>query len=247
MSLCSILNNMDSSTLSFILHVVGWIIFFLIIKGYLFSYYSKKGENLATKEDVKEITKIVEDVKTKFTNKIEEFKRDLRVEERFKIERLLSERNAILDFGSELLTFIHYLTVYDNHEFKSEIEYVKARYKQIKMTSYKSRIDLSKLELIINDTELLDAFQGLFISVRKTLIKHNFNMLNDMVELHGEWNQKQIDSMDESNEWEERRTKLLKNFTIQLKENLKMLDPKIKNLKAITIMKLKEYAHIDNT
>lgn len=213
MSLFCILNNMDLSPLSFILNVVGWIIFFLIIKGYLFSYYSKEGENLATKEDVKEITKIVEYIKTKFTNKIEEFKRDLRVEERFKIE----------------------------------IEYVKARYKQIKKTTYKLILDLSKLELIINDTELLGAFQNLFKSVNTILIKHNFEMINDMVKLYDEKAEREYASVDVNNGWIERKTKLRKNFFNQLEENQKTLEPAIKNIKTITIVKLKEYAHIDNT
>ncbi len=229
-----------------VINLFGWVIF-LILNGFLFSFFKKKAENKALLGDIKNLTEKVEEVKTKFTTEIEEFKRDLRVEERFKIERLLSERNAILDFGSELLTFIHYLINYDGQEFKNEIEYVNDRYKQIKKTTYKSTLDLSKLELIINDTELLGAFQGLFISVNTFLINHNLEMMKDMVELHREKDEGQYDSEDEFIKWEKSRTKLHREFRIQLKENLKMLDPKIKNMKAITIMKLKEYAHIDNT
>ncbi len=47
------------------------IILYLLIKGYLNSYLSEKGKNLATKEDIKDITYKIEDVKSIFEkNKI---------------------------------------------------------------------------------------------------------------------------------------------------------------------------------
>jgi hypothetical protein len=45
-----------------------WVVFF-IFRNYLPNYFSKKGENLATKEDVAEITKQIEQVKLEFTDK----------------------------------------------------------------------------------------------------------------------------------------------------------------------------------
>ncbi len=228
-----------------IVNILIWVSF-VLINGFVVSYFSKRGENLATKKDIKIITEKVEEVKVKFTSEMEKYKKDLRVEERFKIERLLSERNAILDFGSELLTFIHDLTIYDNQEYINEKEYVNIRYKQIKKKSYKSLLDLSKLELIINDPKLLDVFQSLFKSVNSNLITLNIRMLEDMTELHIEWERRQIDTEEETNEWEGRRETLINNFTNQIKEKLKIIEPKIKNMKAITIQKLKEYVLIEN-
>jgi len=45
-----------------------WVIF-LLLRAYLPSYFKKKGENLATKEDIAEITKQIEQVKMEFTTK----------------------------------------------------------------------------------------------------------------------------------------------------------------------------------
>ncbi len=51
-----------------IIIIIGNVIAFLIIRNYLPSYLSKKAENLATKEDIAEITKKVEEVKIEFAS-----------------------------------------------------------------------------------------------------------------------------------------------------------------------------------
>lgn len=53
----------------------------LFIDNYVISYLKKKGENLATKEDIKEITKITEDTKKEFNEKFSEFKSTLNMVE----------------------------------------------------------------------------------------------------------------------------------------------------------------------
>ncbi len=49
----------------------------LFLKNYLPSYMSRKGENLATKEDIAKITKLTEEVKIQFNKDMEYFKTDL--------------------------------------------------------------------------------------------------------------------------------------------------------------------------
>lgn len=63
---------------------VGSIFMF---RKYLFSYSSEKGKNLATKEDIGDITRKVEEVKTGYVTEIERLKVDL---------SLLSRKNDIL-------------------------------------------------------------------------------------------------------------------------------------------------------
>ena len=58
-----------------------------LFRKYLFSYSSEKGKNLATKEDIGDITRKVEDVKTGYITEIERLKVDL---------SLLSRKNNIL-------------------------------------------------------------------------------------------------------------------------------------------------------
>lgn len=46
-------------------------------------YFEKKGENLATKEDVAEITKITEESKIEFIKQIEDYKKELNLKYEF--------------------------------------------------------------------------------------------------------------------------------------------------------------------
>lgn len=62
------------------LEVIGIITVFLLglfTKSYLPSYMEKKGENLATKEDVKEITRKTEEVQQEFRQEMARFSQDL--------------------------------------------------------------------------------------------------------------------------------------------------------------------------
>lgn len=54
--------------------VVAFAVAFLILRFYLPSYLSEKGKNLATKEDIGEITNKVEEVKNQYAMLVEQFK-----------------------------------------------------------------------------------------------------------------------------------------------------------------------------
>ena len=71
-----------------ILVLLGIVCIFLFRK-YLFSYSSEKGKNLATKEDIEEITRKVEEVKSGYVAEIERLKVDLSV--------LSRKHNILLD------------------------------------------------------------------------------------------------------------------------------------------------------
>ncbi|GJQ52770.1 MAG: hypothetical protein HKUEN02_16170 [Anaerolineaceae bacterium] len=52
------------------MQIVIAVILGLVIKSYLPSYFSKKGENLATKEDIKEITEKVEEIRVEYAKRM---------------------------------------------------------------------------------------------------------------------------------------------------------------------------------
>ena len=68
-------------TITLILQVIILLcmgVFVLIVKHYLPSYMKKKGENLATKEDIAEITKKTEEVQKDFKEQLELFTSDVK-------------------------------------------------------------------------------------------------------------------------------------------------------------------------
>ena len=95
-------------TISVILSIINFLIFIGIL--FLSSYFKKKGENLATKEDISEITDKVENVKTSYATSLEKFKSELtkqlyihnlQYDSEYKIyleiwEELIEVRNATL-------------------------------------------------------------------------------------------------------------------------------------------------------
>ena len=95
--------------------IVGLSIIGLFAKKYLPSYLQQKGHNLATKEDIKEITDKIESVKTQYTKSIEERKADLSIRNEQKI-RVLEKRNEALlklfEDCSELRTGIFCINLY---------------------------------------------------------------------------------------------------------------------------------------
>ncbi len=67
--------------INFILNIVVILLIFLVglfTKNYLPSYMDKKGENLATKEDIKEITRKTEEVQREFKEEFEAFSSDMK-------------------------------------------------------------------------------------------------------------------------------------------------------------------------
>jgi hypothetical protein len=64
--------NLDNYLVEIFVFIIG-----LFIGKFLPSYFNKKGENLATKEDIAEITKKAEEVKSEYLKELENFKADL--------------------------------------------------------------------------------------------------------------------------------------------------------------------------
>ncbi|MFZ2400110.1 MAG: hypothetical protein WAW31_15735 [Smithella sp.] len=63
-----------------IMNICTWIallVFYLLMKNYLPKYFQEKGKNLATKEDIREITDKVESVKTDYARQLELFKHEM--------------------------------------------------------------------------------------------------------------------------------------------------------------------------
>jgi len=59
---------------SFEAFISGILLVFFLIKYFLPGYLSQKGKNLATKEDISEITKEIEEIKTTYSQLLETFK-----------------------------------------------------------------------------------------------------------------------------------------------------------------------------
>ncbi|HSD07911.1 hypothetical protein [Flavobacterium sp.] len=73
------------------------------------SYFQERGKNLATKEDIGEITKIVEDVKHSFTKETEQLRSSLSLFNNVFAGLVGEERNAIVDLNEKYFLWLHCL------------------------------------------------------------------------------------------------------------------------------------------
>lgn len=82
---------------------------FFTIKNLLPSYFNEKGKNIATKEDISEITELVEKTKQVFTSETEKLKATLLVVSNAQIGIISEERNAIIDLNEKYFRWLHSL------------------------------------------------------------------------------------------------------------------------------------------
>jgi hypothetical protein len=83
------------------------IIFGLIFKNFIPSYFNQRAKNLADKQDIGDITKEIESVKEVFTEKTELLKTDLKLALNYQIEHRNEERRAIIEFHHSLNEWIN--------------------------------------------------------------------------------------------------------------------------------------------
>lgn len=81
----------DAITVSLVVSSLITFIGGLFIKNYLPNYMNEKGKNLATKEDIADITRKTEEVKSEFLSKLELEKKEINLE----IEKVKLEQNQL--------------------------------------------------------------------------------------------------------------------------------------------------------
>ena len=91
-----------------LLVAIGEIVVGYMIKNYIPTYMSSKGKNLATKEDIKEITQKQEEVKLEFQKQIQDYNREASFSDKYKYDQyaaLYSKIYAII-CQSEFLRYM---------------------------------------------------------------------------------------------------------------------------------------------
>ena len=133
--------------LEIIILIVGFYIAFFK------SYFTEKGKNLATKEDINEITSMVETVKNQIHFSTQS-KLDLRVE----------ERNALVNHYEKYNFWLH--TIIDTH-FSGVNEHNKHKLEEIKDRMSSARLDYEladgRMELFVSNKDLSELLKVLKI------------------------------------------------------------------------------------
>lgn len=166
--------------------LIGVYIGHLILKSFWPKYFEAKGTNQATKEDIGEITKIVESIKSDLLKDVEDLKGQISLVNQHKLNLKASERGAILEYSSKLNAYIYFLvgldlTIYNEENYT---ELLKERI-EINKKSYEFSVAEANLGLFINDDEFIKMNMKLKLSIseyetklRETMqeITHQYKM-----------------------------------------------------------------------
>ena len=166
--------------------LIGVYVAHLILKSFWPKYFEAKATNQATKEDIGEITTIVENIKSDLQRDVEDLKGQISLVNQHKLNLKASEREAILEYSSKLNAYIYCLvgldlTLYNEENYN---ELLKERI-EINKKSFEFSVSEANLGLFLNDDEFIKMNMNLKLSIseyetklRETMLKltHQYKM-----------------------------------------------------------------------
>ena len=195
------------------------IIAYFFIKNLLPSYFSEKGKNLATKEDITEITEKIKTVETK-----------IKIKESVEIDYNSLKRKAILDYFATLNKWQRVTTEYsadhsDDHEVKTEISIGK-----IKEAKSANNLKEGEVEIFISDKEFYSLRTELTIKILKLQIEFEKHCLkiNHIIRIESVLETRRILILDEIRAFQQTRLEKLNDLMPNRNALIKYLDNCIK-------------------
>lgn len=140
---------------------------FYIFKNYWPKYFEIKATNQATKEDIGEITEIIENIKSGLLQQNEFLKAQLSLTNQHQLDIKSAEREAIFDFNKQKSVWIYSLMrfsffKYDLENFK---EINRLSYLEYQERQYQYELAAAHLTLFIYDDEFTNLKEKLIIEV----------------------------------------------------------------------------------
>lgn len=136
----------------------------LWIKSFLPSYMSQKGKNLATKEDIGEITSIVKDIENSFNKELEQFRSDIDFRKTINITLKEAEKDAISNFHGQINEWIYRIFNVDLSEMrKLKPDEINSVAKDLDYY-HQSSLLLSKVRLTVINEDIIQKSRDLLTS-----------------------------------------------------------------------------------
>jgi hypothetical protein len=151
------------------------VVLILVIGYFIFhfkSYFKKKGDNLADKEDIEELTQIVEEVRLKYSADIEKLRAELSLGTQRRSSVFEEEKEALIVFFSQLNVWIWETLRIEAHEYyHGNYEDLSDKIIKFREAYKKTNVALSKVQLLIKDPILVKAAEE-FVS--QALLYHSY-------------------------------------------------------------------------
>lgn len=148
------------------LTIVFSLTVFYLFKSYWPKYFEAKGTNQATKEDIGEITEIVETIKSDLLQQNELLKAQLSFKNQHRLNLKTAEREAIFDFNKRISAWLFSIMRFTFSGYNLD------NYKDLKIMSgefskrqYECDLAEAHLVLFMHDKEFLELKRDLIISI----------------------------------------------------------------------------------
>ncbi|EHR1327347.1 TPA: hypothetical protein ACF2DS_001266 [Clostridium perfringens] len=160
---------------------IGLISVGLIIGNYLPSYTKEKGKNLATKEDIKEITKKTEEVKQEFNEKFGEFSKKLDFKYRFYEEQMINLYSNLYAMIAQSEYLRYFIREYRN----KNVSFDEAPFWEVKKGKQHQKTDLFSGKVLSNEVNNIedDVTRVRKIEIANEIIKNSKYAENRLLKL----------------------------------------------------------------
>jgi hypothetical protein len=150
---------------NFLITIISLIVFYLF-KSYWPKYFEAKGTNQATKEDIGEITEIVETIKSDLIQQNELLRAQLSLNNQHILNLKTAEREAIFEFNKQLSAWLYSVvrfsfSAYNQDNFKD----LKLKSADFSKRQYECDLAEAHLTLFMNDQEFLNLKRDLIVAI----------------------------------------------------------------------------------
>lgn len=205
--------------LQVLIFIVLVIIYFLF-KNMLPSYFKEKGKNIATKEDIGEITKIVEDIKTDLQKDIISFKSKLDLVYNVELNLINDEKKVLVEFHKSFSKWYNSFIYLDYPDYNHIM--LDRLINQQEEIYRKINNQYSLLEIYCEDRSFLLNVKKLTIKIVEQLQISTYNFYIDMKKNNTLLENAKLNQYDLSNLYNERMN-IIENFQNEKISKVKIL------------------------
>lgn len=212
------MNRLIDSITTAAITIVGW---------YVLKYIEKKGENLAQKEDIQDLTRLVKEVEHSFNKREENYRNELDLNKQLHIGLHQEARNAVIELHNAIYEYYHFITdlslnntdLMDNNGLRMHEAKQRSLYNSLFIAK-------SKVILFVDDNDKIESMASNIINdIAENLSIHYMEYNFNIQKLNLSTNN---DSTTEFDEYFEKRKILQNEFVQKLFVSINMILPELK-------------------
>lgn len=204
--------EITTNNILFIIIIIGVVVLYFTLKNLLPSYFSEKGKNLATQEDVGKITLLVEQVKQSFVKETEQLKANLNLLTNIQSSLFSEERSAIIEYNDKYFKWLNMLVdtsmndvnKFSNEELETHSKLISDSYRDFSTAQI-------RFDLFVENIELRAFAAEMKIKTMEMLLDHPYKCITSLQSITREW--ERVQKFESQETHSEKHKEYLDKFT----------------------------------